>query len=215
MTRLERELATLKGQVLDMGALAETMVAAAAEAIARPERATIERVAALEPRLDAMQVAIDREAIRLMTVYAPVAKQLRFLVTIARITSELERMGDHAVDNCEYAELLLAHPAQPPLADLSDMSALAQRMVHEALQALRAEDPAQARETIRLDDAIDAQNGAIVRAVLQQTMSEHELATRCIEALVSRSIERIADHATNICEEVFYFVEGEDIRHRD
>ena len=106
MKQFQQELAQLKQQVLDMGSLAESMVAGASRALIKGERTAIQQVRTSEPTLDRFQVEIDREAIRLITIYAPVAKDLRFLLMIARINSELERIGDQAVDNCEYVELL-------------------------------------------------------------------------------------------------------------
>ena len=106
MKQFQQELAALKQRLMDMGTLAESMVAAASHALIKAERAAIEQVRASEPTLDRFQVEIDREAIRLITIYSPVAKDLRFLLMMLRINSELERIGDQAVDNCKYVEIL-------------------------------------------------------------------------------------------------------------
>jgi phosphate transport system protein len=214
MSKLEQELANLKHRAVQMGALAAAMVAGSSRAIAAPTSATLERVLADEPVLDALQVEIDREAIRLITVYSPAARDLRFLVMMLRINSDLERIGDQAVNNCEYVELLMAQPPAEPLDELSRMAALALRMLGEALQAFHDDDAERARTVMQLDDEIDAMNARLVRELLAHTASDREIATRCVGLLVARSFERIADHATNICEEVLYVVEGEDIRHR-
>ena len=215
MKRFEQELATLKQRIGEMGALAESMVAAASNALIHAERAAIEQVRTSEPRLDRFQVEIDREAIRLITVYSPVARDLRFLLMMLRINSELERIGDQAVDNCKYVEILPSIPPPTPLRELSEMSVVTLRMVQEARQAFEQEDIDKARAVIGLDDQVDAMNAETFRHLLEQGITEPDIVTRGIGLiLAAQSLERIADHATNICEEVFYLVEGEDIRHR-
>lgn len=213
MKQFQQELAQLKQRVVDMGSLAETMVAGASRALIQGERATIQQVRASEPKLDRLQVEIDREAIRLITIYTPVAKDLRFLLMIARINSELERIGDQAVDNCEYVELLTV--PLPPLDDLSKMSEIVSGMVHDALRAFQEEDTQRAQAVMKLDDQVDALNARIFRELLEHPAAEPDIRAQCMSLiLVARSLERIADHATNICEEVFYLVEAADIRHQ-
>ena len=213
MKQFQQELTELKQRVLDMGALAESMVAGASHALITAERDGIQQVLANEPALDRFQIEIDREAIRLITIYAPVAKDLRFLLMIARINSELERIGDQAVDNCEYVKLLTG--PRPSHDDLSKMSEIVLGMVHDALQAFQEEDTQQARAVLGLDDRVDALNARIFRDLLEHPAADAGSRARSMGLiLVARSLERIADHATNICEEVFYLVEGADIRHR-
>jgi phosphate transport system protein len=213
MKHFQQELAQLKLRLVEMGTLAESMVAGASRALIKGERATIEQVRASEPTLDRFQVEIDREAIRLITIYSPVAKDLRFLLMIARINSELERIGDHAVDNCEYVELLT--DPRPPLADLSTMSEIVLGMVHDALRAFQEEDTHQAQAIMKLDDQVDALNAQIFRQLLERPTADPDIRAQYMSLiLVARSLERVADHATNICEEVFYVVEAADIRHQ-
>ena len=213
MKQFQQELAQLKQQVVDMGSLAESMVAGASRALIKGERAIIQQVRASEPKLDRLQVEIDREAIRLITIYAPVAKDLRFLLMIARINSELERIGDQAVDNCEYVERLTVAP--PPMDDLSTMSEIVLRMVHDALHAFQEEDTQQAQAVMKLDDQVDALDARIFREFSEHSAAEPDIRAQCMGLiLVARSLERMADHATNICEEVFYLVEAADIRHQ-
>ena len=213
MKQFEHELAALKQRVVDMGNLAESMVASASDALIKADRSRIEQVFADEPTLDRFQIEVDGEAIRLMTIYAPVAKDLRFLLMIARINSELERIGDQAVDNCEYVKLL--SDRQPPLDDLSKMSEIVLGMVHDALQAFQEEDTHKAQAVMRLDDRVDSLDAQVFRELLEYPSADADSRARSLSLiLVARSLERIADHATNICEEVFYLVEGADIRHR-
>jgi phosphate transport system protein len=215
MKKFEEELAALKQRIREMGAVAESMVAGASEALINAERSAIERVRTSEPRLDRFQVEIDLEAIRLITIYSPVARDLRVLLMMLRITSELERIGDQAVDNCRYVEILPLGPPPIPLRELAEMSVMALRMVHDALRAFEREDVDTAQAVIGLDDQVDAMNAETFRHLLEQRPTEPAIVTRGIGLiLAAQSLERIADHATNICEEVFYLVEGEDIRHR-
>jgi phosphate transport system protein len=210
MNRLEQELGQLKRRVLDMGALAESMVTDSWHAVARRDPACRTRVVANEPTLDRFQVEIDREAVRLIAVFAPVARDLRFLLMIARITSELERMGDQAVDNCEYVDLI---GDTPPTGDLAALADFVRRMVHEAIQAFTAEDPRQAAAVMQLDARVDAVYSQVFHDVLERVPGDHRARSTGL-ILLARSLERIADHATNVCEEIFYLVEGADIRHQ-
>jgi phosphate transport system protein len=215
MKKFDRELANLKQRVVEMGELARSMVAAASRALLNGDGEGIRQVREAEPALDRFQIDSDREAIRLITIYSPVAKDLRFLLMIVRITSEFERIGDQAMDACEYGDLLRSNPLPHAVADLSGMWELTSRMVDSALRAFREEDTAQAETVIRLDDQVDAMNAATFRHLLEQMATDPAVVTRAMALiLVARSLERVADHATNICEEVFYLVEGEDIRHR-
>jgi phosphate transport system protein len=215
MSKLEGELATLKRRIVEMGALAESMVAAASSALINGQRGGVELVRTTEPRLDRFQVEVDREAIRLITVYSPVAKDLRFLLMMLRINSELERIGDQAVDNCKYVEIFPSNPPPTALRELGDMAVTTLRMVHDALRAFEHEDIDTAQAVIERDDEVDAMNAETFRHLLEQRATDPAIVTRGIGViLAAQSLERIADHATNICEEVFYLVEGEDIRHR-
>lgn len=215
MMKFEQELAALKQRISEMGALAESMVSAASNALINANRTAIEQVRTSEPTLDRFQIEIDREAIRLITVYSPVAKDLRFLLMMLRINSELERIGDQAVDNCKYVEIMPLNAPLTPLRELSPMSAMTLRMVQEALQAFEHEDIDRAQAVIRLDDQVDEMNAETFRHLLEARATDPAIVRRGIGLiLAAQSLERMADHATNICEEVFYLVVGEDIRHR-
>ena len=213
MKHFQQELAQLKQQVLAMGSLAESMVAEASRALIAGERTAIQQVRESELKLDRFQVDIDREAIRLITIHSPVAKDLRFLLMIARINSELERIGDQAMDNCEYVELLT--DPRPPLNDLSTMSEIVLGMMRDALRAFQEEDARKAQAVMKVDDQVDALNARVFRELLEHPAAEPAIRAQCMSLiLVARSLERVADHATNICEEVFYLVEAADIRHQ-
>lgn len=210
MNRLEQELAALKRRVLEMGSLAESMVTDSWSGVARSDAACLAGVVGNEPTLDRFQVEIDREAVRLIAIFTPVAHDLRFLLMIARITSELERMGDQAVDNCEYAALI---GDTPPTGDLATLADFVQRMVREAMQAFTQEDRQRAEAVMQLDAQVDTLYSRVFHDLLEHAPDDNRTRSTAL-ILLARSLERIADHATNVCEEVFYLVEGADIRHQ-
>jgi len=215
MRKFELELDSLKNRLLEMGQVAEHMVARASEALVQRDRKIVADVLAGEERLDRFQVEIDGEAVRLITVYTPTAKDLRFLLMVVRINTEIERIGDQAVNNCEYVEMFLSNPPARPLHDLSRMTDIACEMVHGALSAFASEDVDMARRVVALDDQVDALNRQTFTDLLADTADDPDMVKRSMSLiLLARSLERIADHAENICEEVVLLVKGEDIRHQ-
>jgi phosphate transport system protein len=215
MKKFELELDSLRTRLIEMGQVAERMVARASEALVKRDRAIVADVMAGEETLDRFQVEIDGEAIRLITVYTPTAKDLRFLLMVVRINTELERIGDQAVNNCEYVEMFLSDPPARPLHDLSRMTDIACEMVHGALDAFASEDVEKARRVVALDDQVDALNRQTFTDLLADSSGDADMVKRSMSlVLLARSIERIADHAENICEEVVFLVKGEDIRHQ-
>jgi phosphate transport system protein len=215
MRKFELELDNLKNRLLEMGQVAERMVARASEALVQRDRKIVADVLAGEERLDRFQVEIDGEAVRLITVYTPTAKDLRFLLMVVRINTEIERIGDQAVNNCEYVEMFLSNPPARPMHDLSRMTDIACEMVHGALAAFAAEDVEMARRVVALDDQVDALNRQTFTDLLADSADDPDMVKRSMSLiLLARSLERIADHAENICEEVVFLVKGEDIRHQ-
>lgn len=220
MKKFEHELADLRQRVVEMGSLTETMVADAIDAITDPHnQALFDRVLQAEGRLDSMQVEIDKEAIRMMTIYSPVASDLRFLLSVTRINTELERIGDNATNLCEAVQLMASKTDAPPLHQLTKMGEIVRDMVSDALNAFVQHDIRKAQATIASDDMVDALNDQIVGELLsddvvREVLASHtNIAGALAQLLISRSLERIADQSTNISEEVVYWVEGLDIRH--
>jgi phosphate transport system protein len=214
MMKFEQELAQLKSRVMEMGAMAEAMVAFASAALIDRDPEAVERVHADEPKLDRFQIEIDSEVIRLITIYSPIAKDLRLLLMILRINTELERIGDQAVNNCEYVQTVSTSPPGP-LSDLSQMSAITRSMVRDAMQAFDQEDTPKAKAVLKTDDEVDRLYYETFRDLLADSSEDGDRLNRSMNLiLVARSLERIADHATNICEEVIYMVHSEDIRHQ-
>ena len=222
MKKFEKELANLRQAVVAMGEVTESMVAAATDAISSPHnQSLLEQVLSQEKRLDHMQLEIDREAIRLLTVYSPVAGDLRFILSIFRITAELERIGDHATNMCENVQLMASKTDAEPLAAIPKMGGIVRGMVSSALDAFLHSDSSSAEAVVAKDDAVDALNDQILEALLGEPapgefdVGSRDIAIATAQVLIARSLERIADQSTNISEEVVYMVKGDDIRHRD
>ncbi len=214
MKRFELELDALKAKILEMGVVAERMVSRASEALVKRDRAIVADVLEGEETLDRFQVEIDGEAVRLITVYTPTAKDLRFLLMVVRINTELERIGDQAVNNCEYVQTLSSVGAGP-LGDITKMSEITRGMVRNALDAFDQEDIGKAELVLECDDEVDNLYNQTFSDLLEDTADDDDRLSRSMNLiLVARSLERIADHATNICEEVIYMVNSEDIRHK-
>ena len=214
MKKFEQELENLKRRVVEMGHTTEEMVALSTSALVDRDQTAIERVLAHEATLDRFQLEIDGEAVRLITIYTPIARDLRFLLMVARINAELERIGDQAVNNCEYVQTLSTSPPGP-LSDITQMSEITRGMVHDALEAFNQEDTEKARTVLKNDDDVDRLYNETFSDLLADTSNDADRLSRSMNLiLVARSLERIADHATNICEEVIYMVDSEDIRHQ-
>ena len=214
MKRFEQELESLKRRVMEMGKTTEEMVALSSAAFIEKDASAMERVLALEASLDRFQLEIDGESVRLITIYTPIAKDLRFLLMVTRINAELERIGDQAVNNCEYVQTLSSVGAGP-LGDITKMSEITRGMVRNALDAFDQEDIEKAELVLECDDEVDQLYNQTFSDLLEDTADDDDRLSRSMNLiLVARSLERIADHATNICEEVIYMVNSEDIRHK-
>lgn len=213
--KFDQELAGLRRDVARMGEIAEGMIRNSMKALVDREEKLVQEVLKAEDEVDKFQVAIDDHVVRLIVTHAPVAQDLRLLLMVARINSELERMADQAVEICENVQLLLGAPPLKPLVDLPKMAELAGRMVHRALEAFAENSPEKALEILKSDDQVDALNDQIFRELLTYMMSDSRNIPRALALLLTaRSLERVADHATNVCEEVVYLVKGQDIRHQ-
>ncbi len=213
--KFDEALTALKNRVVAMGEVAQRMIQQSMKALVDRNVGLIQDVLKDEDILDRCQVEIDNEAIRLMAIQSPVAADLRFILMVARINTELERVGDLCVNLCESTQLLLTEPPLKPLVDLPKMADTAERMVQESLQAFLEGSTDKALRVIRADDEVDALNDQIFRELLTYMLSDPRNITRALSLiLMARNLERVADHATNIAEEVVYLVKGEDIRHQ-
>jgi phosphate transport system protein len=219
MKKFEQDLEALRQRIVEMGALAQSMVAMSISAMTDLP-AVYKNVLAVEDQVDQLQLAIDREVVRLLSVYTPVASDLRFVLSASRINNALERIGDQAVGLCHNLDFSARHADAAELPKLRRMGDTVQVMVRDALQAFAKNDAALARATIAQDDIVDALNDEILKEILsgdilrQTAAGSGDIAQALTQILLGRSLERMGDQATNICEEIIYMVQGDDIRHR-
>ncbi|HSU54744.1 MAG TPA: phosphate signaling complex protein PhoU [Candidatus Dormibacteraeota bacterium] len=213
MTHFEQELASLKEKLLTMASHAEAAVKNSVLALTNRDYELAEQVRANDGVIDRFEIEVDDLAIHLLSK-APLASDLRLIVVASKISQNLERVGDEASKIANRArELSQEAPVQfPP--ELQRISTLALQMLKDALDCFVNSDPTAARALIVRDREVDALNKKIYRDLAQQMISSPELVTRCLNLMVAaKSLERIADHAKNVAEEVVYLCEAEDIRH--
>jgi phosphate transport system protein len=211
---LIRELEGLKQRLLSLGARVEAAIAKAVMAMVRRDPRLAEEVVAADEEIDRMEVAVEEECLKLLALYQPVAGDLRFIVAALKINNDLERMGDLAANIAKGAARLAARdPVEVP-ADLGAMAARTRAMVKRSLDALVNADPALAQEVCADDDEVDAFRQSL-RARMQAAIADAPERTESIMTLFMAvgHLERIADIATNIAEDVIYTVEGKIIRH--
>ncbi len=209
------QLAKLKEQVLRMGGLAEAMTRQVVQALVRRDAALLPEVRAMETQVNQLHVEIDEACIEIIALRQPAAYDLRFVTAAMKIIIDLERIGDQAINILEAAEDLLGVPPLKPLIDIPRMGEIAQGMLKDALDAYVGGDDELAQRTILRDDSVDQLKDQVFRELLTYMTSDPSTIPRAMDLiLVSRHLERIADHATNICEDVIFMVKGKDIRHQ-
>ncbi len=219
MKKLEQEMANLRRMLGDMGDQTNSMVALATGAITSNDHTVTEDIDRREDQLDQAQLEVDREAIRILTIYGPVACDLRFVLSVSRVATSLERIGDQAVNICEDLRLLVDNHDRPMEPMLRTMAKLVAVMVHDAIASFLFRDVKKATTTLADDDRVDSMNDRIVKELLHEDAVREaisgpgRMAGALSQILISRSLERMADQATNVCEEVVYMVKGDDIRH--
>ncbi len=209
----DQELDGLKQKLLTMASYAEMAVNQAVEALAERDYHLAVRVKENDRALDQFEIEIDELAIHLLAK-APLASDLRFVITAMKISQNLERVGDEATKIAKRARDLSQEPPLKVNLDLPGMAKVALAMLKDALDAFVSRDPAAARALLPRDKDVDALNKQNTRELARLMMENHEAIMRSLNLItVSRSLERIADHATNIAEEVVYLCEAQDIRH--
>ncbi|HLB54234.1 MAG TPA: phosphate signaling complex protein PhoU, partial [Gemmatimonadales bacterium] len=208
------ELNEVKVRLLTMSGEAETALRLAVEALLERDVDKAREVIAGDTVINDMEVQIEEACIDLLALQQPMAKDLRMLVAAIKIANDLERVGDHAVNLAESAERLTrAHPIAPE-PEIVEMARLAREMLADALEAFVRGDAVAGREVCLRDDKVDALNRSVFRILLTHMMEDpHSIGTGLELLLVSRNLERVADLATNIAEDVVFLVEGKSIKH--
>lgn len=212
--RFDKELKKLKGKILGMGGMVEEQMANAIKALVDRDSDLSRQVIANDHRVNAMDVEIDEDCLGLIALHQPTAGDLRLITTAMKISTELERMSDLAENIAERAIELNEEPQLKPYIDIPRMAEHAQRMVKEALDAFVNRDAALARKVCGDDDFVDNLTHQIFRELLTYMIEDpHSIARAVRITFVSKYLERVADHATNVAELVVYLVEGKIIRH--
>ena len=210
----EHDLESLKGQLLRMGGAAEAIVGKSIEALKRRDLALAHEVFEEDRAIDRLEIDIEERCLRLLALQQPMATDLRFITAALKINNDLERVGDHAVNIAGSVVRLADNPPLKPLVDIPHMARVAAEMLHEALDSFVSRDTAKARRLIKRDDEVDQLNDQVFRELLTYMIEEPATITRAMELiLVARNLERVADLATNVAEEVVFIAEARIIKH--
>jgi phosphate transport system protein len=210
----EQELEELKERLLWMGSLAERAVHQSVQSLLESNADLAQVVIAEEPAINQLQMEIDDRVVQMLALQQLMATDLRFVLAVSRINADLERIGDQAVNISESAVRVMRHPRVKPYIDLPRMSQAAEEMVRDSLNALVNKDTELARNVMLRDDQVDHLRNQVFRELLTYMMENSSVVFPAFELiLVAKNLERIADHATNIAEDVIYIVAGRDVRH--
>ena len=213
-THFQQELNHLKEQLLKMAGLAERAISNAIEALVKRDTPLAEKTIAEDGKINEMEILVDDLCLKLLALHQPLAADLRFITSAMRINTELERIGDLSVNIAERAISLNQEPQLKPYIDLPRMAEITQSMVKDVLDAFVNGDARLARSVCERDDQVDALNDQVFRELLTYMMSDPKTITRAVHLIiVSRCLERIADHATNIAEGVIFMVQALVIKH--
>lgn len=214
MRRFEEELEELKNKLLEMSGLVESAVYRSVLALRENNSEQAQEVIKNERRINQMEIEIDDAATSLLALQQPMATDLRFLTAAIKINNDLERMGDLAVNIVERALSLMRRSPVQPMIDIPHMAKLTESMVRKSLDAFVRKDAEMARGVLTSDDAVDDLRDTIYQELIRTMQNDPQATPQCVDLMfVARNLERIADHATNIAEDVLFLVEGVDVRH--
>jgi phosphate transport system protein len=210
----QEELEALQGRLLEMGGLAEERVRAAVEGLAARDPAAIDKVLRGDEPVNRLHIEVDERCFRLLALYQPMATDLRAIVAAVKINTDLERVGDLAVNIAEAAQRYVGHAPVKKLIDIPKMGEIAQSMLRDSLDAYVKRDTALAHEVLNEDDELDGLKTQVFRELLTYMLQDPSTVEPSLDLiLVSRHLERIGDHATNIAEDVIFMVSALDVRH--
>jgi phosphate transport system protein len=212
----QQELELLKGKLLEMSALVESAIYRSVQGVVEKNEELAQQVLKNEARINQLEIEIDDMAISLLVLQQPVAADLRLITAAIKINTDLERMGDLAVNIAESALSLMKDPVIRALIDIPHIAGLAQSMVRKALDAFVNRDTELARSVLASDDAVDNMRTANYHELISFMENNPQQISQALYLLsVVRNLERIADHATNIAEDVLFLVKGIDVRHHN
>jgi phosphate transport system protein len=210
----QEELEALQSRLLEMGGLAEERVRAAVQGLAARDTAAIEKVLRGDEPINRLHIEVDERCFRLLALYQPMATDLRAIVAAVKINTDLERVGDLAVNIAEAAIRYVGHAPVKKLIDIPKMGEIAQSMLRDALDAYVKRDTALAHRVLNQDDELDGLKTQVFRELLTYMLQDPSTVEPALDLiLVSRHLERIGDHATNVGEDVIFMVSALDVRH--
>ncbi len=208
------DLEQLKTRLLEMGGLAEDRVRASVDALVRRDADLVERVLGGDGPINQLHIEIDHRCFKLLALHQPMAVDLRAIVSAVKINTDLERVGDLAINIAEAVLRYMRHPPVKELIDLPRMAAIAQGMLRDSLDAYVRRDVILARAVIDQDDALDSLKTQVFRDLLTYMLQDPTTIQPSLDLiLISRHLERIGDHATNVAEDVIFMVSAKDVRH--
>ena len=210
----QEELQQLKTRLLEMGGLAEDRVRSIVQALVERNPATVDRVLGGDGPINQLHIEIDSRCFKLLALYQPMAVDLRAIVSAVKINTDLERVGDLAINIAEAVKRYMRHPPVKELIDIPRMASIAQHMLRDALDAYVRRDTALAQAVLNEDDELDALKTQVFRELLTYMLSDPSTIEPALDLiLISRHLERIGDHATNVAEDVIFMVSARDVRH--
>jgi phosphate transport system protein len=208
------ELEALQGRLLEMGGLAEERVRAAIQGLVTRDPALFEKVLLGDEPINQLHIEVDNRCFRLLALHQPMATDLRAIVAAVKINTDLERVGDLAVNIAEAGTRYISHPPVKKLIDIPQMGDIAQSMLRDALDAFVKRDTRLAHQVLNEDDRLDSLKTQVFRDLLTYMLKDQSTVEPSLDLiLVSRHLERIGDHATNIAEDVIFMVSALDVRH--
>jgi phosphate transport system protein len=210
----QEELDQLKARLLEMGGLAEERVRLAVRALVERDAGLVDAVLIGDGPINQLHIEIDGRCVRLLALHQPMAVDLRFILSAVKINTDLERVGDLAINIAEAGLRYLSHPPVKALIDIPRMADIAQQMLRDALDAFVRRDTVLAQQVLDADDALDALKTQVFRELLTYMLADpHTIEPSLDLILISRHLERIGDHATNVAEDVIFMVSARDVRH--
>ncbi len=216
MRHFDMEMNDLQVRLVDMAGLVQQMIKATTDQLVLRDAELSEDIFGLEKEVNIQEIVIDDRCLKLIALNQPVGADLRFITSAMRINSDLERMGDEAVNISEMALDLIKYPELKPLIDIPQMSDIVKQMVEDSIKAFNTSDVELAKSVLGKDDEVDDLKDRVFSDLKEYMTksSDPDTIQRAVNLiLIARSIERIGDHATNICEDVIFMVHGKDIRH--
>jgi phosphate transport system protein len=210
----DSQLQEMLQRLLLMGGLTESMIEQAIHALLQADESLTQQVMQTEQRVDALQVELDEACVRLTVQHQPVARDVRFIFVVSRVASNVERIADQAINITQNTRFALAGPQLQPPAELRDMASAVRKMVGSALAAIVMRDVRLAQEVIEIEKEVNRLRDHVFMKLLTDMNNHPQRLSRELSLiLISRNLEKIGDHATNIAKEAIYLVRGQDVRH--